>query len=168
MERAEFIRESIDYLHRLMMKNLQRHAEQQGVTVPQTRVIAEVLMNESISIKQLTQNLRMTQSTVSDIVERLTARGILMKKTDPNDKRAVKISLTDPVRKEINNRTPEPLNQYVRDVLSQLQPNEQQIVEEGIRLFVTAVKEKAKADGMEDDRYFDILFLPKENLSTDK
>ncbi|SEO88550.1 MarR family winged helix-turn-helix transcriptional regulator [Paenibacillus sp. OV219] len=165
MERAEFLRESIDYLHRFMMKSLQRHAEQHGVTVPQTRVIAEVLMNESISIKQLTQNLRMTQSTVSDIVERLTARGILMKTIDPSDKRAVKISLPDPILKEIKDRTPEPLNQYVRDVLSLLPPDDQATVEEGFRLFVTAVKEKAKADGTQNDHYYDILFLPKENPS---
>ncbi|QHW29810.1 MarR family transcriptional regulator [Paenibacillus rhizovicinus] len=148
-----------------MMKNLQKHAEQHGVTVPQTRVIAEVLFHQSISIKQLTQNLRMTQSTVSDIVERLTARGLLMKTPDPNDKRSVQISLTDKTIKDIRELSPEPLNQYVRDVLSSLQPAEQEIVEQGMLLFVTAVKEKLKAEGAGSDDYFDIVFWPKESTT---
>ncbi|MCM3790578.1 MarR family transcriptional regulator [Domibacillus indicus] len=162
-ERAEFIRESIDFLHRYMMKSIQKHAEEQGVTVPQARVIAEVLVNEAISIKQLTQNLRMTQSTVSDIVERLTAKGILMKTPNPKDKRSVNITLTEKTLKEINEGAPEPFNQAVRDVLNLLKPNEQEIVEEGMRLFVSAVKEKMEAEGMDHSEYFDVLFFPQDN-----
>ncbi|QHT60594.1 winged helix-turn-helix transcriptional regulator [Paenibacillus lycopersici] len=159
MDRADFIRESIDYMHRFMMKSLQKHAEQHGITVPQTRVIAEVLTKQSMTIKQLTQNLKMTQSTVSDIVERLTVRGILAKTPDPKDKRSVIVTLTDKTLKDIKGRTPEPLNAYIRDVLSLLNPQEQAIVEDGIRLLVTAIREKTQNDGAHSDEYFDILFL---------
>ncbi|WP_127531642.1 MarR family winged helix-turn-helix transcriptional regulator [Paenibacillus kobensis] len=162
LDRDDLLRESIDFLHRYMMKSLQKHAEEYGVTVPQARVIADVLQHEPTSVKQLTQNLKMTQSTVSDIVERLTSKGILMKTPDPDDKRAVKITLTEATRQGIRGGTPEPLNRSVREALNLLEPGEQETVEQGMRLFVSAVKQKMESEGTEHSEYFDILFFPQD------
>jgi DNA-binding MarR family transcriptional regulator len=162
-DRADFIRESIEFLHRYLVKSIQKFAEGHGFTVPQMRVMGEVLVNESITIKQLTQNLRMTQSTVSDIVERLTAKGILLKTTNPNDKRSVNISVTNETLNAIKEISSEPVNKAVRDALSFLTPNEQDRVEEGMRLFITAVKEKMEKDGMGEMESFDILFFPRDD-----
>ncbi|MEH7098207.1 MarR family winged helix-turn-helix transcriptional regulator [Neobacillus vireti] len=161
---AEFIRESIEFLHRYLVKSIQKFAEGHGFTVPQMRVMGEVLVNESITIKQLTQNLRMTQSTVSDIVERLTAKGILLKTPNPNDKRSVNISVTNETLNAIKEISSEPVNKAVRDALSFLTPNEQETVEKGMRLFITAVKEKMEKDGMGDMESFDILLFPRDDL----
>src|SRR5690348_13645878 len=94
MEKAELLRDSIEFLQRFMMKSIQKYSEEHGVTIPQARVIGEVFSHKAISIKLLSQNLKMTQSTVSDIVERLTAKGLLVKTTNPKDKRSVEISLS--------------------------------------------------------------------------
>lgn len=161
-ERTDFIRESIDFLHRYTMKSLQKQAEEHGVTVPQARVIAEVLSNKTISIKQLSQNLKMTQSTVSDIVERLTAKGILLKTPSAKDRRSVEITLTDETVKEINESIPDILNKSIRGVLDMLQPNEQEIVEEGMGLLVSAVKERMDAEGMDNLGAFNVLFFPED------
>lgn len=162
LERAAFIRESIDFLQQYLLKSIQKHAEEHGLTVPQLRVIGEVLVNKQITIKQLTQNLRMTQSTVSDIVERLSTKGILLKTSNPKDKRSVNISVSEEVLNVIKENSHEPVNRAVMDALSLLTPDEQQTVEQGIRLLITAVKEKTEKEGMDQMESFDILFLPKD------
>ncbi|EOR23333.1 MarR family transcriptional regulator [Cytobacillus oceanisediminis] len=163
LDRATYIWESIDFLNRFIMKSLQRHAEGHGVTAPQARVMLEVFINKKISVKQLTQNLRMTQSTVSDIVERLTEKGLLIKKPNPKDKRSVQIMLTEKMVKIIEETAPKPIQQIMGSVLENLQPSEQAKVEEGMRLLVAAVGKKMEADGIDDLEDFEVLFLPKEN-----
>ena len=163
LDRATYIWESIDFLNRFIMKSLQRHAEGHGVTAPQARVMLEVFINKKISVKQLTQNLRMTQSTVSDIVERLTEKGLLIKKPNPKDKRSVQIMLTEKTVKIIEETAPKPIQQIMGSVLENLQPSEQAKVEEGMRLLVAAVGKKMEADGIDDLEDFEVLFLPKEN-----
>jgi len=159
VDRAEYIRESVHFINRFMMKSMQQHAEEHGVTVPQIRVIKEVYIRKAISVKELSQNLRMTQSTVSDIVERLTDKGLLIKTPNPQDKRSVTITLTDRMLKIIKESSPEPLNKVIRDTLSLLEPEEQEIVEQGMKLLVSAVGKKIEADGMGNIEEF---FHPKE------
>lgn len=161
-EREDFIRESIHFLHRYLMKSIQKHAEEHGLTAPQLRVIKEVYVNKSITIKQLTQNLRMTQSTVSDIVERLTEKGVLIKTPNPNDKRSVNISPSERILNVIKEGKPEPVNRAVREALSLMEPSEQEIVEQGMRLLVRSVKEKMEKDGMKDLESFEKLFFQKD------
>ncbi|WP_042462442.1 MarR family winged helix-turn-helix transcriptional regulator [Neobacillus dielmonensis] len=157
-DRADYIRESIDFLHRFLVKSIQKHAEEHGLTVPQLRVIAQVLVNKQITIKHLTQNLRMTQSTVSDIVERLSAKGILLKTPNPKDKRSVIISVSEEVLNLIKDHSNEPVKRAVRDVLSLLTPEEQGTVEQGMRLLMKAVTEKMEKDGMGQMESFDEPF----------
>lgn len=160
MEKAEFIRESIDFLQRYIMKSLQKYSEEHGVTIPQARVIGEVLSHKTISITKLSKNLKMTQSTVSDIVERLAAKGILLKTPNVKDKRFVEISLSDDFAEELNENISEIANQSFAEVLSLLNPNDQEIVEKGMQLLISAVKEKIAADGLDHYEFFDILYFP--------
>lgn len=162
MERAVFIRESIDFIHRYTMKSLQKQAEEHGVTIPQLRVIGNVFAHKTVSIKQLSQNLKMTQSTVSDIVERLVLKGILEKNQNANDKRLVNISLSSRLAEVIDNSVSEFTNKSLVGVLDLLTPNEQEIVEKGMQLMVSAVKEKMFAEGMDSHEFVDILYFSDE------
>ncbi|WP_160724730.1 MarR family winged helix-turn-helix transcriptional regulator [Bacillus sp. USDA818B3_A] len=157
-DRADFIRESIDFLHRFLVKSIQKHAEEHGLTVPQLRVIAQVLVNKKITIKELTSNLKMTQSTVSDIVERLSARGILLKTPNPKDKRSVIISVSEEVLNKIKENTNEPVKRAVRDALSLLSTDEQETVEQGMSLLIKAVTEKMEKDGIGQLESLDVPF----------
>lgn len=161
VEKADFIRESIDFLQSFIMKSLQKHSEERGVTIPQARVIGEVFAHKKISIKHLSQNLKMTQSTVSDIVERLTSKGFLVKTPNPKDKRSVEISLSNELSKGINEDISEIANKSLADVLSLLNPDEQEMVEKGMRILVSAVKEKMEAEGMDNHEFFDVLYFPE-------
>lgn len=163
MEKADFIGESIEYLHRYTMKSLQKQAEEHGVTIPQVRVIGEVFAHKTVSIKLLSQNLKMTQSTVSDIVERLVSKGFLVKTTNEKDKRLVDISLSPRLAGDIDESISQLKNQSLIGVFDLLNPKEQEIVEEGMQLLVSAVKEKMIAEGMDDYKFFDILYFSEKD-----
>lgn len=138
---AEFIRKSIEYLNQYIQTSLQKKVERTGITVPQMRVITEVVSHQGISIKQISLNLPMTQSTVSGIVERLINKGILIKRTNSNDKRAVQIYPSDNVTKFLEKDRMEYVNQSLSDALSKLNPDKYDVVLEGIGLLVNAIKE---------------------------
>ncbi|SOB99179.1 DNA-binding MarR family transcriptional regulator [Ureibacillus xyleni] len=159
MNRAEFIGKSINFIHRFTMKSLQKTAEEHGVTIPQIRVIGDVYAHKTVSIKQLCQNLKMTQSTVSEIVERLIAKGLLVKAPNEKDKRIVDISLSPRLAEDLNESISEMTNQSLVGVLDLLSPSEQEDVEKGMKLLVSAVKEKMIADGMDNNDYIDILYF---------
>jgi len=161
MEKAEFIGESIDFLQRYMMKSIQKYAEENGVTIPQARVIGEVLSHKAISIKLLSRNLNMTQSTVSDIVERLATKGLLVKTPNPKDKRSVEITLSSELEEGIHANITEISNQSISEVLSLLKPDEQEVVEKGMQLLVSAVRDKMAADGMDQYEFFDVVYFPE-------
>ncbi|MGJ7912473.1 MarR family winged helix-turn-helix transcriptional regulator [Neobacillus sp. LXY-1] len=159
MDKARFIGESVDFIHRYTMKSLQKEAEEHGVTIPQVRVIGDVFAHKTVSIKQLSQNLKMTQSTVSDIVERLISKGFLIKTPNPKDKRLADISLSERLAEEIDENVAEITNKALVGVLNLLTPNEQAIVEKGMELLVSAVKEKMEVEGLDHREFIDILFF---------
>ncbi|KAA0546334.1 MarR family transcriptional regulator [Bacillus sp. BGMRC 2118] len=163
MNRAAFIRESVDFIHRYTMKSLQKQAEEHGVTIPQVRVIGDVYAHKTVSIKQLSQNLKMTQSTVSDIVERLISKGFLEKTPNSKDKRIVDITLSPRLTEEINDSVSELTNKSLEGVLSLLSPEEQEIVEKGMQLLVSAAQKKVVEEGMDNHEFFDILYFSDDN-----
>ncbi|WP_026908148.1 MarR family winged helix-turn-helix transcriptional regulator [Paucisalibacillus globulus] len=163
MDSANFIGESIDFIHRYTMKSLQKTAEEHGVTIPQIRVIGEVFAHKTVSIKQLTQNLKMTQSTVSDIVDRLISKEYLVKTPNKNDKRLVDISLSARLADNINESVTELTNQSLVGVLNLLKQDEQKTVIKGMELLVSAVKDKMIEEGMENREFLDILYFPEKD-----
>jgi len=138
---AEFLRKSIRLINRYFEKRIQKQTVELGFTVPQMRVIREVISHQSISIKQLSQNLQMTQSTVSGIVERLIEKDILQKKKNSYDRRAVEISTTENVTKFMQNDRTKFVNKSVESVLNRLNPEDHSQVMHGIRLLLSAIED---------------------------
>ncbi|MFC0301197.1 MarR family winged helix-turn-helix transcriptional regulator [Virgibacillus soli] len=163
MEKADLIGESIDFVHRFTMKSLQKQAEDHGVTIPQVRIIGEVFAHKTVSIKQLCQNLKMTQSTVSDIVERLISKGFLVKTPNKKDKRLVDITLSTRLAADIDESITQLKNHSLIGVLELLNPKEQEIVEQGMNLLVSAVKERMIVEGMDNYEFPDILYFSEKN-----
>ncbi len=127
-------------------KSLQKKVIHTGFTIPQMRVIEVVVSHPGASIKDISENLQMTQSTVSGIVERLISKNVLMKKSNSEDKRFVQIYATDTVTRFLETNRMEYVNESVVRALSLLQPNERAVVVEGIRLLVSAVDEAVKTE----------------------
>lgn len=76
-----------------------RMESQYGITGPQRLVVRIVGRTPGISAGALAQILRMHPSTLTGILRRLETRGILIRKTDPNDARRALFALTARGRK---------------------------------------------------------------------
>jgi len=136
LNQAEFVRVSIRTLDRYFEKSIQGKVEQTGFTMPQMRLVEEVVAHRGIGIKQLAQNLQMTQSTVSPIVDRLIDHGILRKTTNRRDRRAVEVWPTENVEKFMASDRQEFVNRPVADLLERLSPTERDTVLLALRLLM--------------------------------
>jgi len=65
--------------------------------VSSTRVISLLGTNSEMTLGDLSRELELSHSTVSGIVDRLQAKGLVVRKPSPNDRRYVQISLAEHV-----------------------------------------------------------------------
>ena len=144
LEKADYIGKSVRYLYRYFEKRIQEKAEQSGITLPQMRVIKEVVSNPGINVKQLTYNLGMTQSTISDIVERLVNKELLEKRSNRDDKRSVLIYHAPIVAEFLQNDRNDFENEAIINCLSELSHEELETIARGIRILIHAVSKQEK------------------------
>ena len=94
----EFMKQlwAVDHGLQTISKRLE---SQHGITGPQRLVVRIVGRTPGISAGSLAQILRMHPSTLTGILRRLETRGILTRKSDPNDARRALFALTARGRK---------------------------------------------------------------------
>ena len=94
----EFMKQlwAVDHGLQTISKRLE---SQHGITGPQRLVVRIVGRTPGISAGALAQILRMHPSTLTGILRRLETRGILSRKSDPNDARRALFALTARGRK---------------------------------------------------------------------
>lgn len=75
------------------------HVRGQGLRVPEWRVLACLVDNDSLMITRLARLSLMEQSRMTRIVDQMDARGLVQRETDAEDKRRVRVRLTEEGRK---------------------------------------------------------------------
>jgi len=71
-----------------------RYREKFGITVPEWRVVAHLSQAEKVSIREIYKQVEMDKSKASRAAARLVEAGYVTKKTKPDDRRLVELSLT--------------------------------------------------------------------------
>lgn len=66
-----------------------------GLTPIQYLIVESLLEEDGLSAGDIGKRLVLDNATLSGVLERLAEREWIIKKTDPNDKRLVRVSLTD-------------------------------------------------------------------------
>lgn len=74
-----------------------------GLTGPQVSVLAHLVMNGPATVTELGRGLGIGHSTVSGIVDRLQARGLVQRVQDDADRRYTRISVTEKVDRYVEN-----------------------------------------------------------------
>jgi len=122
----EFMKQlwAVDHGLQTISKRLE---SQHGITGPQRLVVRIVGRTPGISAGALAQILRMHPSTLTGILRRLETRGILTRKSDPNDARRALFALTARGRKVDTLKTGT-VEAAVRRVLAR-QPNEASVAQ---------------------------------------
>lgn len=66
-----------------------------GLTGPQALVLKEVSRGDGLTAGELARNVSLSQATITDIVKRLEQRGLLSRERSEQDKRQIKVRLTE-------------------------------------------------------------------------
>jgi len=88
-------------------KNLNR---KYGLTGPQLLILQEIATEDRIAITVLSRRISLSQTTVTDVINRLHKKGLVLKIRDEKDKRRVFVQLTESSM-DILKKTPPPLQE---------------------------------------------------------
>ncbi|MEH7117523.1 MarR family transcriptional regulator [Neobacillus vireti] len=77
-------------------------AERLGITPVQLKALYKISYNPNISLGELAERLRLTNSTVSGVIDRLVHSGLVERVVPPGDRRSVSIRLTNEGKKTLD------------------------------------------------------------------
>ena len=116
-----------------------------GLPGSQMWILQEVERTPSIGVTELAQRLGIHQSTCSQLVEKLVARGLLVKERSLEDQRRVGLSLTE-VAAELLRKAPGPAEGVLPDALMCLS-------KETLLLLDASLAEVIGQLGIHDEKY---------------
>ena len=89
---------------RLLRRTFNRHAQEKGLTQTQWQVLLYLARNEGSSQAQLADFLEVQPISAGRLIDRMVAADLVTREADPNDRRAVKLYISEkaePILKEI-------------------------------------------------------------------
>ncbi len=102
-------------------------SKQVGLTAPQLVIMQAVQAIGAVSISKLSSEVSLSQATVTTIIDRLVARGFIVRQRSNLDKRVVNASLTDEGRLMVE-RAPALLQDVFSQRFGQLEEWEQLMI----------------------------------------
>ncbi|MEJ6949476.1 MarR family winged helix-turn-helix transcriptional regulator [Natronospora cellulosivora (SeqCode)] len=109
-----------------------------GITLAQCQALVEIGRAKSISLKQLAELLNLEKSTVSRTVNSLVENGYVERRTDPEDRRYIKISLSKDGEKLFTTIESD-MDRYFEIIFNSLPENKKDQVLESLELLLKAV-----------------------------
>lgn len=110
-----------------------------GLHIPEWRILATLKQSQPVSSQALVQNTAMDPARVSRAQARLSDLGLIDVRQDPDDKRRVRVSLTEQGAQIIDAITPE-AQRVEEQLLADLSAEERQHFEAALRRLYLATK----------------------------
>ena len=104
---AQEIDQHLGAIRQKLREPLETEFARGGLTGPQRLVMQALVHSDGLSLKQLSAKVSLAHSTVSGIVDRLQARGMVVRRRDEADGRATVIAPSGEVREFLTHRMPE-------------------------------------------------------------
>lgn len=103
-----------------------KSAKQYGFTSPQLLVIFHLYKMPGITLNELSAHIMLTKSTVSGIVNRLVNQGVVVREVPENNRRTVKLSLSEEFKKQNNviNMKKSFAGNIIADAIKNVEPEE--------------------------------------------
>ncbi len=127
------IYEELEFLIRKTSFNIFKHGRriinQYELSKSQFDIIVDIYFSSPKSLKKLCGALDLAPSTVSEMLDRMEKKDLIVKKKDEKDKRKIKIDITkqaNKIVKEVINRRVE----YVKDVLEDVNEENLEILKQ--------------------------------------
>jgi DNA-binding MarR family transcriptional regulator len=79
---------------RLVIQEYQPHLEKLGITYPQYLVLMVLWETDSIAVSEITRRLILNTNTITPVLKRMEAQGIITRQRSEEDERKVIVTLT--------------------------------------------------------------------------
>jgi MarR family transcriptional regulator, organic hydroperoxide resistance regulator len=89
------ILDSFSEVNRAIYKLIKFEANRIGVTVVQLKALYKISSNPNIGLGELADKLKLTNSTVSGVIDRLVHRDLVIRVVPPENRRSISIHLTE-------------------------------------------------------------------------
>jgi DNA-binding MarR family transcriptional regulator len=130
---AQEVDQHLGIIRQRLREPLETEFARGDLTAPQRMVMQALVQSEGLSLKQLSAQVSLAHSTVSGIVDRLQARGLVVRRRDEADGRATVIAPSSEVRDFMSNRMPELAISPLTKALRSASKSEQATVLRGLR-----------------------------------
>ncbi len=135
---SKYLRELI----RVLVRNLgileKSDASCCGVTISQCHAIVEIGRSGEVSLNELAELLALDKSTMSRTINNLVEDGLVIRELDPEDRRYVKIKLTDKGIKIFKN-IEESMDRYYKAIFNSVPEEKREQVLDSLKLLIEAV-----------------------------
>lgn len=111
-------------------------AKTSGLTAPQILLLQAIQNHSDATIGKLSQQISLSQATVTTIIDRLEKRGLVLRERSQQDKRKVNLLLTEEGLKTLAN-APTPLQEQFADQFSILHDWEQTLIISSLQRIAT-------------------------------
>ena len=139
LNQAQLLRESLRLLVRKLGVLERGEASCCEITLSQCQTIVEIGRAGTISVNLLAEILGVDKSTVSRSVDKLASNGVLVRETDPEDRRYVTLRLSDKGQSifvDIEKR----MTLYFEEVIAALPGDKRDQIVESLQYLVPALK----------------------------
>jgi DNA-binding MarR family transcriptional regulator len=131
---AKYIREVVKKLNTFIDRTWEAEAKKSGLTRPQINVLQELYHCPGLSLTELSNRMDMAHSTVSGIIDRLEKKGLVVRRSDTEDKRFLRLYLSPTVDSFLTNEMPASLDAPLIAELSELTVEERAKIREGLAI----------------------------------
>lgn len=130
---AQEVDQHLSFIRQRLREPLETEFARGSLTGPQRMVMQALVRSEGLSLKQLSRQVSLAHSTVSGIVDRLQARGMVVRQKDESDGRATVIAPSSEVRDFLANRMPELAMSPLSEALGDATDSEKATVLRGLK-----------------------------------
>jgi DNA-binding MarR family transcriptional regulator len=125
-EISEDSRNVLDAIRRIVQvlrKTAQTAEKKVGLSAAQLFVVRKLAETQMLSVGELAQRTATSQSSVSEVVQRLVTSGLVSRQRSARDARSVELTLTETGR-ELAARSPAAVQDSVLEGLNRMNPND--------------------------------------------
>jgi DNA-binding MarR family transcriptional regulator len=122
----------VPLVFRVIRAELRKHGAKE-MSVPQYRTLNFVYRNEGASLSEVCDYIGLTLSTMSTLIEGLVAGGFITRRTDPEDRRRMILTLTEAGRARLQSAHAATMA-YLEERLSQLPASDRATITLSMRM----------------------------------
>lgn len=109
---------------------------QHGITTPQLLILRQIQGQKALTVSEIAKQVSLKQATVTDILNRLERKGLVLRQKDTNDRRRVLVTETD-LGEKILEAAPSPLQETFLERFENLDDWKQNMILSSLQLVST-------------------------------